>query len=76
MFVSQPSDLGGSDSYPLGPLGYFGLLMVNLGRPPLPPNKPYRWPLNYLEYVKDFDANVHVKMFKVVIRANNETYDA
>jgi hypothetical protein len=41
IFVNQPSDLGGSDSYPPGPLGYFGLPMVNLGRPPLPPNRPY-----------------------------------
>ncbi len=48
-FVSQPSDPGGGDSNPLrplGPLGYFGLPMVNLGRPPLPPNKPYHQPLN------------------------------
>jgi hypothetical protein len=37
--------------------------MVNPSRPPLPPNKSYRQPLNYLEYVKDFDLNVHVKVF-------------
>jgi hypothetical protein len=44
IFVGQPLDLGGGGSGPLGPqrpLGYFGLLMVNLGRPPLPPNMPY-----------------------------------
>ncbi len=49
VFVDQPSDLGRGDSNPLrplGPLGYFGLPMVNLGRPPLPPNKPYHQPLN------------------------------
>jgi len=44
--------------------------------PLLPPNKPYRWPLNYLEYVKDFDPNAHVKVFKVAIRTNSETNDA
>ncbi len=41
---------------PLEPSRYFGLPMMNLGRPPLPPNRPYHWPLNYLEYVKDIDA--------------------
>ncbi len=76
IFDNQPSDPWGSDSYPPRPPRYFGLPMVNLSKPPLPPNKPYRWPLNYLEYVKDFDANVHVRMFQVVIRENNETYDA
>jgi hypothetical protein len=50
--------------------------MVNLGRPPLPPNRPYCRPLNYPEYVKDFDPDVHVRMFKAAIRANSETYDA
>jgi hypothetical protein len=34
--------------------------MVNLGRPPLPPNRPYHQPFNYLEYVKDFDLDAHV----------------
>jgi len=32
--------------------------------------------LNYLEYVKDFDSNVHVKVFKAIIKANSETNDA
>jgi hypothetical protein len=50
--------------------------MVNPSKPPLPPNKPYRWSLNYPEYVKDFDPNVHVRVFKVTIRANNETNNA
>jgi hypothetical protein len=49
--------------------------MVNLGRPPLPPNRPYCRPFNYPKYVKDFDPDVHVKMFKVAIKANSETYD-
>jgi hypothetical protein len=38
VFAKQPSNLGGGG---LGPLGYFGLPMMDLGRPPLPPNIPY-----------------------------------
>ncbi len=55
VFASQPLDLRGGNSNPtkpLGPLGYFGLPMVNPGRPPLPPNRPYRWPFNYLDMLK------------------------
>jgi hypothetical protein len=47
--------------------------MVNLCRPPLPPNKPYHRPLNYLEYVKVFDPNVLNRVFKATIKANGET---
>jgi hypothetical protein len=61
---------------PLGPSRYFGLSMVNLSIPPLPPNKVYHWPFNYLEYVKDYDPYVHVGVFQVVIKANGETKDA
>jgi hypothetical protein len=50
--------------------------MVNLGRPPLPLNRPYHQPFNYLEYVKDSNLDVHGKVFKVVIRSNIETNDA
>ncbi len=50
---------------PLEPSKYFGLPMMNPRRPPLPPNKPYHWPLNYLEYVKDIDLDAHVKVFKL-----------
>ncbi len=50
--------------------------MVNLGRPPLLLNKPYRWPFNYLEYVKDSDPYAHIKEFKVAIIAYSETNDA
>jgi hypothetical protein len=50
--------------------------MVNLGRPPLPPNIPYCQPLNYFEYVKDFDPDAHVKVFKANVRENSETHDA
>jgi hypothetical protein len=42
--------------------------------PPLPPSRPYHRPLNYPKYVKDFDLNVHVRIFKAAIRANNETH--
>jgi hypothetical protein len=50
--------------------------MVNLGRPSLPSNKPYRRPFNFHEYVKDFGPNVHVKVFKAAIKANNGKDDA
>jgi hypothetical protein len=46
-FYNQLLDRRGGDSDPPRPLkplrtlGPFGLPMVNLGRPPLPPNKPY-----------------------------------
>jgi hypothetical protein len=45
---------------------------VNSGKPPLPLNKPYHRPLNYLEYVKDFDPYVHVRILKLPL----ETKDA
>ncbi len=82
IFVNQPPYQGGGGSNPQGqlepprPLRYFGLSMVHLGKPPLPPNRPYCRPLNYHEYVKDFDLDVHVKVFKVAIRVNSETNDA
>jgi len=44
--------------------------------PPLPPNKPYCRPPNYLEYVKDFDPNAQIKVFKVAIKTNGETNNA
>jgi hypothetical protein len=43
---------------------------------PLPPNRPYYRPLNYLEYVKDFDVDAHVKVFKFAIIAKSEINDA
>ncbi len=49
---------------------------MNPGRPPLPPNKPYRQPLTYPKYVIDVDPDVHVKVFKVTIKANGEIDDA
>jgi len=54
----------------------FLLPVVNQGIPPLPPNKPYCQPLKYTKYVKDFDPNVHVRVFKIVISVNGETKDA
>jgi len=77
ILVRRPSDPRGG-SRPLGPprlLGpsrYFGLPMVNPSRPPLPPNKLYHQPLNYLGHVKDFDPNVHVRDFKAAIRTIGE----
>jgi hypothetical protein len=50
--------------------------MVNLGKPSLPPNKPYRWPLNYPEYVKDSNLDAHVRVFKATIRTNSGIDDA
>ncbi len=50
--------------------------MMDPNRPPLPPNKPYRQPLNYFEYVKKFNQDAHVKVSKATIRANGETKDA
>ncbi len=82
VFGSQPLHprRGGSNPLgprgPLGPLGYSGLPIVNPCKPPLPPNRPYRWPLNYLEYVKDSSPNAHVRVSKVAIRINSETNDA
>jgi hypothetical protein len=68
VFINHPLDPRGGDSNPPGPLRplgppkYFGLQMVNLGMPPLPPNRPYHWPINYPKCVKDFDPNVHVNV--------------
>ncbi len=49
--------------------------MLNLGKPPLPPNRPYCQPFNYLEYVKDSNPDVHVRVFKATVKANGETED-
>ncbi len=40
------------------------------------PNRPYCRPFNYPKYVKDSNPNVHVRVFKVAMRANGETKDA
>jgi hypothetical protein len=50
--------------------------MVNLNKPPLPPNRPYHQPFNYPHCVKDSTLDVHVKVFKVAIKANGEIKDA
>jgi hypothetical protein len=41
--------------------------MMDPSKPPLPPNRPYCGPFNYLEYVKDFNLDVHVRVFKATI---------
>jgi hypothetical protein len=83
-FVKQPLDLreGGSNPprplKPLGPpepSGYFGLPMMDLGRPPLPPNRPYHHPLIYPKYVKDSDLDAHFEVFKIAIITNGEIND-
>jgi len=66
VFTNQPLDPTRGELNPLDPPKpprYFGLPMVNPRRPPLPPNKPYHRPLEYLEYVKDSDLNAHVRNF-------------
>ncbi len=81
VFVKQPSYPWGGRPIPpepprpLGLSSYFGLPMMNPGRPPLPVNKPYRQPLNYHEYVNNSNPNVHVRVFKTAIKANGETED-
>jgi hypothetical protein len=49
---------------------------MDLGKPLIPPIKPHEKPFNYLEYVKKFDPNVKIRIFKAVIRANGEIDDA
>lgn len=45
-------------------------------QPVIPYFRPFKRPLNYLEYKKNFDLNVHVWVIKVVIKVNNgETVD-
>ncbi len=46
--------------------------MMDPNRPPLPPNKPYHRPLNYLEYMKNSNQDVHVRVFKATIKINGE----
>jgi hypothetical protein len=35
--------------------------MMNSCKPPLPPNRPYRQPLNYPKYVNDSNPDAHVE---------------
>jgi hypothetical protein len=49
--------------------------MVNPSKPPLPLNKPYHQPFKYPKYVKDFNLNAHVIIFKTAIRTNGEIKD-
>jgi hypothetical protein len=50
--------------------------MVNLSKLPLAPNRLYHQPLNNPKYVKDFDPDVHVRVFKATIKVNSEIDDA
>jgi len=81
VFARQPLYLGGGRSRPpepprpLGPSSYFGLPMMNPCKPPLPPNKPYHRPLNYPEYLNNFNLDAHVRVFTATIKANGETED-
>jgi hypothetical protein len=68
VFVSQPLDQGGNSLDPprlSGPLGYFGLPMVHIGR--LPPSRPDHHPLNYPKYVKDSDSNLMLEYLKLLL---------
>jgi hypothetical protein len=81
IFIEQLLNPKGRGSNPpeppgiLGPSRCFGSPMMNPSRPPLPLNKPYHRPRNYLEYVKDSDPKVHVRIFKASIRINGEIED-
>lgn len=42
-------------------------------QPIVPYFRPYMKPLNYHEYTKNFNPNVHVQVFKFLIKANSQT---
>ncbi len=42
-------------------------------QPIVPYSRPFKRPLNYPDYKKNFDTNAHVQIFKVAIKANGET---
>ncbi len=81
IFAKQPSYLRRGRSWlpkpprPPRPSSYFGLPVMNPSRPPLSPNKPYRWPFNYLKYMKNSNLNAHVKVVKDAIKTNGERKD-
>ncbi len=50
----MPPDLAGD---PLQPLGG---VIITIVQPVVPYSMPFKKPLNYLEYRKDFDPDVHV----------------
>jgi hypothetical protein len=41
----------------------------------IPYYRPYKTPLNYLKYKKNYDPNAHVQIFKATIKVNGETMD-
>jgi hypothetical protein len=44
-------------------------------QPIVPYFTPFRRPLNYHKHIKNFGLDAHVRVFKVVIKTNNETVD-
>jgi hypothetical protein len=41
----------------------------------VPYYRPFKRPVNHLKYIKNFDLDAHVQVFKVAIKANGETID-
>lgn len=44
-------------------------------QPIIPYFRPFKRPLNYLEYKQNFDLDVHVQVFKIVIKVHGEMID-
>jgi hypothetical protein len=44
-------------------------------QPVVPYFRPYKKPLNYHKYKKDYDLDGHVRVFKVFIKVNGEMVD-
>jgi hypothetical protein len=65
---SIPPNLGN----PPKPLGGATTTVVQLV---VPYFRPFRRPLNYPKCMKDFDPDVHVRIFKAIIKANDEIID-
>jgi hypothetical protein len=61
-----PPNLGGNPPKPLRGVTVAFIQHV------VPYSRPFRRPLNYLEYKKDSNPNVHVQIFKVVIKTTDE----
>ncbi len=71
----KPLYLLGGGSWPLGPPRpprSYGFPYMDLDKPLIPPIRPHKKPFNYPKYVKFFDLNVKVRIFKATIRANGE----
>lgn len=71
----KPLYLIGGGSWPLGPPRpprSYGFPYMDLGKPLIPPIRTHKRPFNYPKYVKFFDPNVKVRIFKATIKANGE----